>query len=252
MNMNIQLEVIALSVEDALAAERGGADRIELVAELDVGGTTPAPDVVREMCGAVSIPVYAMIRPRGGDAVYTPDEIAVMLDAAEMVREAGADGIVVGASRPDGFIDVDVLGRIVEAAALPVTFHKAFDAVPAHLMPAALDELEALPGLERVLTSGGAANVMQGRPALKELVEHDTLSIMPGGGVTAANARQLVADTGVREIHVGGAARFSLQAATASKPAAIDIDVPIYKRPVNEDAVRQLKRLLTAATKNDT
>lgn len=264
----ILLEVIAESAADAVAAERGGADRIELVAHLHLGGTTPMEEMIRETARAVDIPVYVMIRPRDGDAVYTKSELAQMADAVAMAEEAGADGLVLGVSRPDGFVDGEAVAALLENAALPASFHRAFDAVPRHQMVAALDVLAWLPRVERVLTSAGLPDADVGRFELRRLVERERPServpdrprptIMPGGGVTAANLARIVTDTGAGEIHVGRAARVMpvragsvggkgwvgrIRSERGTGPAGSPTTSP-ERLPVLEAAVRHLKQIL--------
>lgn len=226
--MSVLLEVIAVTIEDAIAAEAGGADRIELIANFLEGGTTPSPGIIRAVKRVVSIPVNVMIRPHGGGYVYSELEIAAMVADAVLAREAGADGIVVGALRPDGTVDIDALTRILEACRLPATFHRAFDTLKETDMPAALDELAALPWIKRVLTSGGQASAYEGRKVIAGLVGRNRISIMPGKGVVPETLPPLIAETGVREVHVGSAAR------EPHTPTA----------PVTERHVRRLRGIL--------
>lgn len=224
----VTLEVIAVTVDDAIAAERGGADRLELVDALALGGTTPKFEVIRDVKRAVSIPVYVMIRPRGGDFVYSQFEAETMVRQAKEARDVGADGIVVGALRANGTIDIDTVTKVVAAAGLPVTFHKAFDALPPAEIRRALTQLAEIPLIERILTSGGHADAFAGRHAIADMAGRTGLSIIPGGGVTLHNVAQLVAETGVQEIHVGTAAR------QPHAPTA----------PVKQEFVRQFAQLL--------
>jgi copper homeostasis protein len=199
--VTVVIEAAVDSLEAALAAERGGADRLELCANLDVGGTTPRAELLAEVKSRVHIPVFAMIRPRGGSFVYSSAERDAMRDDLDVARTAGADGIVLGMLDQRGGIDVpgvaEVLGDAREAA---VTFHRAFDRVADQRI--ALGILIEL-GIDRVLTSGAAPSALAGADSLRALVEHaaDRIVIMAGGGVRSHNARQLVELTGVRELH---------------------------------------------------
>lgn len=189
------------SFEAAVASAAGGAGRIELCADLDVGGTTPAPALVERCAAALDIPVFAMVRPRGGSFVYSIDEAEAMARDIESMTLAGAHGVVFGALTADGVIDVALMRRLVALTRpLPVTCHKALD--DARCLPAALDALLDL-GVDRVLTSGGAATAAAGAALIARLVRQagDALMVMAGGGVRAHNVAALVHATGVREVH---------------------------------------------------
>lgn len=198
------------TVEAAAAAERAGAHRLELCVRLDVGGVTPPADLIDAVVARVSLPVFVMIRPRGGGFVYSPAEFADLRQAARAARGHGAHGIVSGVLRPDGRVDVARMRLVVEdAAGLPVTFHRAFDAVPDQT--AALEEVISA-GVRRVLTSGGEATALDGADRLAALVRQagDRVTVLAGGGVRAGNVGALLARSGVREVH----ARHEDEAAT--------------------------------------
>ena len=189
------------SHDAALASARGGAGRVELCARLDVGGTTPDAALIERCVASVAIPVFVMIRPRGGDFVYDRDEIAAMEADIATARAAGAHGVVFGALRADATIDADVMRRLIDGARpLPVTCHKAIDATRDPLE--ALDALLAL-GVDRVLTSGGADTAAAGAATIARMVAQagDALVVLAGGGVRAHNVTALVQATGVREVH---------------------------------------------------
>jgi len=189
------------SSEAAVASAHGGAGRVELCARLDVGGTTPDASLIAAAVAAVAVPVFVMIRPRGGDFVYGRDEIAAMEADIAAARAAGAHGLVFGALRADATIDVDVMRRLIDRARpLPVTCHKAIDAARDPFE--ALDALLAL-GVERVLTSGGAETAAAGAATIARMVAQagDALVVLAGGGVRAHNVAGLVRATGVREVH---------------------------------------------------
>lgn len=195
------LESVVETVDQARAAARAGADRLELCVRLDTGGVTPPVSLQVAAIGAVSIPVFVMIRPRPGDFVYTAAELAQASRDIAAARASGAAGIVVGVLLPDSRIDVERTRHLVrEAEGLPVTFHRAFDAVPDQ--DAALESaIDA--GVSRVLTSGGAATALDGADRLRALVDRasDRLIVLAGGGVRAGNVRGLLGRTGVREVH---------------------------------------------------
>jgi copper homeostasis protein len=189
------------SHDAALASSHGGAGRVELCARLDVGGTTPDAALIARCVASLPIPVFVMIRPRGGDFVYDRAERAAMEADIAMASAAGADGVVFGALRPDATIDVDVMRRLIDRARpLPVTCHKAIDATRDPLQ--ALDTLLAL-GVDRVLTSGGAETAAAGAATIARMVARagDALVVLAGGGVRAHNVAGLVRVTGVREVH---------------------------------------------------
>ena len=195
------VEAAVETIEEALAAKRAGADRIELCANLGVGGTTPSAGLIASVVQQVGHPVFVMIRPRGGDFVYAADELDAMLEDIDRARPLGIAGIVTGALRSDGSIDVESMRLLMSpAAGLPVTFHRAFDVVANRTE--ALEHVIDL-GASRVLTSGGAATALDGAVAIAMLVDQagERVSIMAGGKIREQNARDVIARTGVREVH---------------------------------------------------
>jgi copper homeostasis protein len=195
------VEAAVETLEEALAAKRAGADRIELCANLGVGGTTPSAGLIASVVQQVNHPVFVMIRPRGGDFVYAADEIDAMIEDIDRARPLGIAGIVTGALRSDGSVDVDSMRRLMSpAAGLPVTFHRAFDVVANRTE--ALEQVIDL-GASRVLTSGGAATALDGAVAIAMLVDQagERVSIIAGGTIRDHNVRDVIARTGVREVH---------------------------------------------------
>lgn len=196
----IALEICVGSVEHAVAAEQAGADRIELCAGLAVGGTTPSVALIRAVRSSVRLPIHAMIRPRGGDFVYSAGEFAAMRKDIRAARECGMDGMVLGILDAGRRVDVVRTGELVELAGLPVTFHRAFDEVGN--FSEALEAVIAA-GARRVLTSGGAARALEGIVVLEQLVKwaDGRISILPGVGIDAGNVVQIVRATKVCEVH---------------------------------------------------
>ena len=201
------VEVCVDAVASAEAAAAGGASRVELCGGLVEGGTTHSEGMIAEVRERIAIPLHVLIRPRGGDFLFSRDECAVMRRDIDAARRSGADGVVLGALRADGTIDEETTLALVEhARPLRVTFHRAFDMTRDLLESfAALERL----GLERVLTSGGAASARAGIPMLATLVRRAAghVTILAGGGITGDNVGEIVAATGVREVHVRGAVR---------------------------------------------
>ncbi len=203
MASSILLEISVETAEAAVAAERGGAQRIELCAQLVLSGLTPGEELMRRVRGAVHVPVFAMIRPRAGDFVYSPEELAQMRREIATAQRFGMDGIVLGVLTRERQVDIERAQDLVLAAQpLPVTFHRAFDDVPD--MDVALDQvIEA--GAARILTSGGAASAPAGTAKLARLVTaaKERVIILPGGGINPSNALQVVRQSGTRELHSG-------------------------------------------------
>ncbi len=201
MNMNAQLEVCAGSYESVVAARRGGAARIELCSALSEGGITPSVGLMEAVVAVPDIRKHVLIRPRGGDFLYTEQEVDIMERDILAARRVGMDGVVIGALTAEGDIDEEAVKRLVLAAGdMNVTFHRAFDLC--RCPEEALETIVRL-GCSRVLTSGLAATAEAGIPLLRQLVEQAArrIVIMPGCGVNAGNAARIVRETGVVEIH---------------------------------------------------
>ncbi|XP_067565836.1 copper homeostasis protein cutC homolog isoform X5 [Pseudorca crassidens] len=195
------MEVCVDSVESAVNAERGGADRIELCSGLVEGGTTPSMGVLQVVKQYVQIPVFVMIRPRGGDFLYSDREVEVMKADIRLAKLYGADGLVFGALTEDGHIDKELcMSLIAICRPLPVTFHRAFDMV--HDPMAALETLLTL-GFERVLTSGCDISALEGLPLIKRLIDQakGRIVVMPGGGITDRNLQRILEGSGATEFH---------------------------------------------------
>ena len=195
------LEICVDSVESAVAAERGGAQRVELCSDLLEGGITPSPGLLQRVRERVQMDVFAMIRPRGGDFYYTDEEFAVMKADIEHAKESGADGVVLGILDAEGYVDVERTRELVELAQpLPVTFHRAID-VSADF-PDSLDRIIAS-GAQRVLTSGGRRRVMDSTQDVRAAIQRTRgrLTIMAGGGLNPENIRMVAEETGAQEFH---------------------------------------------------
>lgn len=216
--MSILLEVIASSLEDCVAAEAGGADRIELCSAMPLGGLTPSLGLLVEARTAVRLPIMAMIRPRPGGFAYSEPDFGVMVRDAELALAHGADGIVFGCLQPDGRVDMPRVRALVQLASGKETvFHRAFDVTPDPY--AALDALIEL-GVTRVLSSGQKSGVLDGAANLAAYRSHvgGRLQVLPGGGITVDNVRELLRLTGADQVHasLSGSRR---DPSTAANPA---------------------------------
>lgn len=219
--MAILVEACVDSVQGAIAAERAGARRLELCANLVEGGTTPSGGMMRAVHRCVGIPVFAIVRPRGGDFLYDAADIEVMLRDIEFAKSCDVHGIVSGALNPNGTIDEDGTSALIEAAhPLPFTFHRAVDVT--RDLDESLDALQAL-GVHRVLTSGGAATALEGAARIARLVRRggDRIVVMAGGGVRRGNVAEVVAATHVREVHLRAARRMDGRMAYRASAAKI-------------------------------
>ena len=194
-------EVCVDSVAGVRAAKVAGADRVELCGGLLEGGTTPSCGMIRQARTIAGIGLNVMIRPRGGDFLFDDDEFAIMEADIDTAKAENADGVVIGLLTPDGAVDAKrTRALIARARPLSVTFHRAFD-----MTPDPFEALETLVGLgvDRVLTSGQEATVLEGLPLIVELLRRagTRIIVMPGGGITARNAERIVAAAKPQEIH---------------------------------------------------
>ena len=197
------LEISVETAEAAAAAERGGAQRIELCADLNRGGLTPSDELMRRVREVVRVPIFAMIRPRAGDFAYSPEEIAQMHSGIAAAKRARMDGIVLGVLTAERRVDVERTRELVKLAEpFPVTFHRAFDDVAD--MGAALEAVVET-SAARILTSGGAPTAPQGLAALAKLVAAagNRIRIVPGSGVNSSNILEVAQRTQARELHSG-------------------------------------------------
>jgi copper homeostasis protein len=198
----ILIEVCCGSVDDAIEAAKGRADRIELNSSLFFGGLTPSLGSIIEAKRRLNIPVMVMIRPRAGGFCYTQAEMAVMLNDAKLALEHDADGLVFGILTGDGSIDTERCSQIIDLAhGRDVVFHRAFDVTPDPFK--ALDQLIAL-GFTRILTSGQQRSVPEGAELIKKLITHagDKIEILPGGGISPHNVRTIIEQTGTNQVHL--------------------------------------------------
>ncbi|HVS96819.1 MAG TPA: copper homeostasis protein CutC [Puia sp.] len=199
--MGYRLEICAFNLASALVAQRAGADRVELCAGPEEGGTTSSPGTIAIARHQLRIQLYPIIRPRGGDFLYSDEEYAVMQRDIAYCKTAGCNGVVFGILKADGSVDTARCARLVELAyPMGVTFHRAFDwaANPFEAM-----ETIIRMGCERILTSGGRPTAEEGAQLIDQLVREsdDRIVIMPGSGVRASNIADLAEKTGATEFH---------------------------------------------------
>ena len=225
-----KIEVCANSVESVKAAIEAGADRVELCAGMPEGGTTPSFGCIRAACGLEGLAINVIIRPRGGDFLYSQDEKEVMLEDIRAASEAGADGIVSGMLLADGQIDRDFLCRCIEAAyPLPFTFHRAFDMCR--------NPFEAL----------------EGAALLRELVQASgDLIVMPGCGINAGNIRQIAALTGAREFHLSGRSRRESGMLFRNTEVSMGGTVKIEEYARDASDTGKIRQAMEALTRRDT
>jgi copper homeostasis protein len=238
-------ELCAETIDACLAARDGGAHRIELCSGLSEGGITPSHGLIQEAVERSGLPVHVLVRPRGGDFVYSASEVDVMRRDILHAKELGAAGVVLGILQPDGRVDVEAAKALVQLARpMEVTFHRAFDAT--RLLTEALEEVIAT-GADRILTSGGQRNVVAGSAALAELVEQagNRIAIAVGGGLRLQNAASLARVTQARHFH--GSLRRRLKHSASSADAGAESMQAGSRYVVDADAVRGLIQRLERA-----
>lgn len=243
--MNYKLEVIAFTIESCSIIERAGAHRIELCDNPGEGGTTPSYGFLKKAREKVNIDLYPMIRPRGGDFLYSDDEFELMKKDVLLCKEIGCNGIVIGLLNADGTVDKKRSAALIDLAyPLGITFHRAFDRVR--------DGFEALEtlieiGCERVLTSGLTPNVTEGAAMLTQLVKaaDERIIIMPGSGVRSNNIAELTKQTGAVEFHT------SARTMIASKMNYLNVAMNEELRTVvaDEDEVKRTIEVLQAVSR---
>ncbi|SAK48964.1 CutC family protein [Caballeronia hypogeia] len=230
------LEVIATTVSDARAAERGGANRLELITAMGEGGLTPSIGLIESVVGAVRIPVNVIVRPHSRSFVYDADDYAVMLRDVRAIAKTGANAIVIGMLRADGSLDTEGLARVIDAAdGLQITFHRAFD--EARDLFTSFETLLQFDSVTNVLTSGGKPSVLEAEGTIAKLVEMaqgSRCTVLAGAGLTVDAVAPFVASTGVQAVHFGSGLRVDGKGLAA----------------VDEERVRRVRALLDAPDRN--
>jgi len=232
--MDFVLEVIAFTHESVRIAQRSGAHRIELCDNPGEGGTTPGYGLIKKVREDVSIQVYPIVRPRGGDFLYSPAEYEIMKRDIEMARQLLCDGVVIGMLTTEGEVDKERMKWLVELAyPMGVTFHRAFDRVKDPYQ--SLEDIIEL-GCERILTSGRKPTALEGAFLLKQLAEqaNDRIIIMPGSGLRSDNILEIAKQTGATEFH---------SSARAEKPSAMQYLNPDMQETLNETILNEAEVL---------
>lgn len=235
-----KFEVCANSVESCVEAQRGGADRVELCAGIPEGGTTPSyGDIVMARKLLITTKLHVIIRPRGGDFLYSDLEREIMLEDVRMARRLGVDGVVFGVLTSDGDIDMDFMRQLMaESEGMSVTFHRAFDVCRNSFV--ALEQIIEL-GCDRILTSGQMPKAEDGVDLLKQLVEKagDRIIIMPGCGVNAGNIAKIAQITGAKEFHFSARSKhesgMQFRKSRVSMGGSVMIDE--YSRDVTDELI---------------
>lgn len=218
------LEACVDSPESAVEAVKGGADRLELCANLIIGGTTPEQALYEKVRELVDTRIHVLIRPRYGDFLYTEHEFGIILRSVELYRQLGAEGVVVGCLLPDGSLDIERMKALREAAGdRSMTLHRAFDMCADPYQ--ALEQAGAL-GIQTILTSGQKADCTQGRGLIADLVRESAgeVDIMAGGGVGASVIRQMIPATGATSYHMSG--KNVLDSAMSYRKQDVSMGVP--------------------------
>lgn len=236
--MAFLLEICAGSIKSALAAKEGDADRIELCDNMAVGGTTPSYGMIATCKKLIDIPVFPIIRPRGGDFVYSSEEFEVMKEDIRVCSELECEGVVFGILRKDGSVDMDRCSELLAIAKpMKITFHRAFD--QCNDLQRGLEDIIRL-GFDRILTSGGKMYAAEGIEILKDLVDQSRgrISIMPGSGITHTNLPDLINKTGAFEFH--GTAK--KQSPDNLNPEGLN---PSYLQETDSGEVAKMKQITT-------
>lgn len=240
MTNKITLEICAFTIEACCIAERAGANRIELCDNPGEGGTTPSVGMIEKAKALLQIEVFPIIRPRGGDFLYSDEEFSIMEKDVLAAKQLGCEGVVIGLLLPNGRVDIARTSRLVQLAyPMEVSFHRAFDR--------AIDPMQALEdiiaaGCQRILSSGQVPAAPDGAELLTQLVQAagHRISIMPGSGVRSANVANLIRQTGATEVH--SSARIKLNSAMEYINPAMQEDG--HSVSVDEAEIRSIRSIL--------
>ena len=251
MGNKFLLECATDSVESALAAAKGGADRLELCANLIIGGTTPTLALYDEVRSHSDIPLFILIRPRFGDFLYTDYEANVICREIEMFQKAGAEGVVIGSLNKDGSLNTEHMKRFMDSAKdMSITLHRAFDMSADPL--ATLMQAKEL-GVNTILTSGQAPSSLEGIDLYEKLIEkaNGEISILAGGGIKASTIEKLLKQTSLTAFHMSG--KIVVESGMEFRNPAVSMGLPGISEYniwlTDENNVREARRVLDEAAK---
>lgn len=251
MGNNFLLECATDSVESALAAAKGGADRLELCANLIIGGTTPTLALYDEVRSHSDIPLFILIRPRFGDFLYTDYEANVICREIEMFQKAGAEGVVIGSLNKDGSLNVEHMKRFIDSAKdMSITLHRAFDMCADPF--ATLKQAREL-GVNTILTSGQAPSSLEGIDLYQKLIEkaNGEISILAGGGIKASTIEKLLKQTSLTAFHMSG--KIVVESSMVFRNPAVSMGLPGISEYniwlTDENNVREARKVLDEAAK---
>lgn len=242
---NYILEVCVDSVESAVNAERGGADRLELCSDLIVGGTTPSLALFERVRQKVTIPIHVLLRPRFGDFLYSEEELIILTRQAKRFHDAGADNLVIGCLTTDGRLDMNANARIIESAGTtPVNLHRAFDMC--RDMNEALDDAKKL-GVLSILTSGGCSSALEGLDTLNRLKQNSgNIDIMAGAGINPDSLRYIKEHSSLTTFHMSG--KKVLKSQMEYRNPKVSMGLPSLSEyeiwQTDEETIRQAKLVL--------
>ena len=251
MNNRFLLECATDSVESALAAAKGGADRLELCANLIIGGTTPTLALYDEVRSHSDIPLFILIRPRFGDFVYSDYEANVICREIEMFQKAGAEGVVIGSLNKDGSLNAEHMKRFIDSAKdMSITLHRAFDMCADPF--ATLQQAKEL-GVNTILTSGQAPSSLEGIELYEKLIEkaNGEISILAGGGIKASTIEKLLEQTSLTAFHMSG--KIVVESGMEFRNPTVSMGLPGISEYniwlTDENNVREARRVLDGAAK---
>ena len=239
------LEICVDSVESAVNAEVGGADRLELCGDLIVGGITPSLALYERIREKTSIPIHVLLRPRFGDFLYSDEELEILLRQAKLFSQAGADNLVIGCLTPDGRLDLEAMNKIIDAAnGTPINLHRAFDMC--RDLNEALEDAKKL-GIVSILSSGGYASAKEGAAVLNELKKNaGTIDIMAGAGMNAQNIEFMLNHTSLTAFHMSG--KKTLESKMQYRNSRVNMGLPSLSEyeiiQTDTEAVRAAKEIL--------